>query len=508
MGPDRLIDRVVCRPIAPAAWLAPLLMSLAACGVGGGEGTPQAPQSPLTTPMALVVNQDDATLSVLRLDGKGSPLISTVALEPAQSQALQGVAFSLGEWIFVTQRAGHTVATIDPLGSLTPTLESYLAVGTRPGRIYRDPTDQEVLWVMNDGDAATGLDAVHCQLGGSVSVLHNSHLAPDAPVPHVIVTTCLVGTGAKRAAFASPTASQPGIPKRVFISHETTGVVSMVQNEPSDLQTYLRLGAFIDLCDSAKEQALGRPACDGSFLTPNVSNPQGLSWSAVTGKIYSYQAGYGTVVEIDPTTLSISRTLDLSGTSVTTVGITPDRRFLFLLGRDISDPDKVIGILGVVSLDTPQPSDPLTATLFAVPQLEHVSPSTFRFTPDGSRLYLGQSNDTTGLTAGQAANLKKDRLLVFDPSTLPAAPTFVAEVALPAAEAHSLDVWSEGAQGAGAPRVIVVTNGTAGATGSVSLIDAGTHAVGTPIPVGGNPGSVTVYYYGLAASGNQATPSS
>ena len=55
-----------------------------------------------TTPMAMVANQDDTTMTTVRLDGKGSPVISTLSLGPVQADAIGGVTFSLGEWIFVT----------------------------------------------------------------------------------------------------------------------------------------------------------------------------------------------------------------------------------------------------------------------------------------------------------------------------------------------------------------------------------------------------------------------
>ena len=43
--------------------------------------------------------------------------------------------------------------------------------------------------------------------------------------------------------------------------------------------------------------------------TPNHSLPSGMFWSQATGKIYSYLAGYGTVVEIDPSVLALTRTV-------------------------------------------------------------------------------------------------------------------------------------------------------------------------------------------------------
>jgi YVTN family beta-propeller protein len=97
-------------------------------------------------------------------------------------------------------------------------------------------------------------------------------------------------------------------------------------------------------------------------------------------------------------------------------------------------------------------------------------------------------------------------LLVFDPSPLPLAPTFLTQIPLPPSDAHGMDVWVTGPQGAGSAKGIVVTNATSGAAGTVSLIDAATNIITSTIAVGRNPKQVTVYYYGLAASDNQATP--
>ena len=70
-----------------------------------------------------------------------------------------------------------------------------------------------------------------------------------------------------------------------------------------------------------------------------------------------------------------------------------------------------------------------------------------------------------------------------------------------------MDLWITGPQGAGSAKGVVVTNATPGVNGTVSLIDGTTNAITATIPVGKNPKQVTVYYYGLAANDNQATPS-
>ena len=520
-------NRVVRRAGRHTAFAAMVL--LAACGTGGDSG--QEPNTPLTTPMALVVNQDDTSVTTLRLDGKGTPTINTLSLGPAQNDAIGGLTFSLGEWIFVTHTEGNRVAYVDPIGSLTPILEDFLTangdpkVGQRPTHIVRDPTNKEVLWVLNAGDVAQGgVDTTLCTTSqtGSYTVLHNSHLSVGGTKPHIVTTQCLpVGIGQTSLVFSQPTSTNPSMPKWGFIATKATGKIALVDNNPASAQNQYRSTTFLNMCNVSKE------ACDPSPLSTvaNGSAPENLLWSRATGKVYAYLSGYRSVVEIDPAfsfgpgntfPWPTGRTIDLSAApfdqvSNVSMSVTPDGRFLFLVGEDTaSDANKVIGRFGVVQLDATLPTDPLTVTSFTVPQLDNIRPAQFQFAPDGKRLYLTQSNAFVGLqTAAQAQNYKKDKLLVFDPSTLPAAPTFLAEVSLPAVATdgrHGMDLWNTGAQGAGSARGVVVTNASHGINGSVSLIDAATHRITATIPVGKNPKQVTVYYVGLAASDNQAIP--
>jgi YVTN family beta-propeller protein len=486
-------------------------MLLAACSSGGDSG-PET-NSPLSTPMALVVNQDDTTLTTLRLDGKNSPVVSTLSLGPVQADAIGGVTFSLGEWIFVTNTESNKVAAIDPIGALTPILETFLDVnpanplvkiGERPTRIYRDPVDKEVLWTMNDGDATTGIDRVaNCSLGGSVSVLHNSHLSAGGEKPRVTSIVCLSGKGEHFIAFSIP----PTVTQQLaFVSSKTTGLISVLLPVPTaggDV-AWSEFFVKIDLCDSAKETLLGHGACDGDATTPNHSLPSGMFWSQHTGKIYSYLSGYGTVVEIDPSVLAITRTVDItplppSQTVFHSVGITPNGQTLFLVGEDRSDLNHVFGTFGSIDLTA---VGALSATELSFPRLRDIRPARFQFTPDGTRIYMTQSNDVSGLTPAQAANLRKDLLLIFDPSFF----SLVFELDLPAAEMHAMDLWITGPKGAGSAKGVVITNATPGVNGTVSLIDGATNTITATIPVGKNPKQVTVYYYGLAASDNQATP--
>ncbi|NGZ94661.1 MAG: hypothetical protein CV089_00760 [Nitrospira sp. WS110] len=459
--------------------------------------------------MALVVNQGDTTMTTLRLDGQSPSVVNTLSLGPAQDDAIGGVSFSLGEWIFVTNTATNKVAMIDPIGATKPVLEGFLTenplnpsvkIGQRPTHIYRDPVDKEVLWTTNDGDPTTGLDRVaNCLHGGSVSVLHNSHLSAGGEKPRVTSIACLSGKGEHHIAFSRPPLTEQEL---AFVSSGITGLVSVLNPVvDGDNVAWSEFFLKIDLCDSAKETLLGHPACDGSTTTANHALPAGMFWSQTTGKIYSYLAGYGSIVEIAPASLTITRRVDVP--QFQNVEITPDGRYLILFGVDLtSDPTKVMGKLGLIDLT--QPTLALSGVL-----IDHVWPAQFRFTPDGTRLYLTLSNATIGLTPQQAATVKRDTLLVFDTTILPFSFRLLAEVDLPAVGplgVHGLDVWVTGPKGTGSAKGIVVTNAPHGTNGSVSLLDAATNTVTTTIPVGRNPKQVTVYYAGLAANDNQATP--
>jgi YVTN family beta-propeller protein len=356
---------------------------------------------------------------------------------------------------------------------------------------------------MNEGDSATGIDTVaNCPVGGSATVIHNSHITVGGAKPHIRKTPCLFGKGEQFAAFSGPTVANPALLQRAFIASKVSGLISVVTADPADGANRWSALIPIDLCDRAKE------VCDASPFTPNASAPTAIFWSQVTGKVYSYLSGYQSVAEIDPAALAVTRRFEIAvplpdTTVFQSVGMTPDGRFLFLVGEDVnSDSTKVIGKFGVVDLN----ASPLSVTTFSIPELENIRPARFLFTPNGTRLYLTQSNSTTGLTAQQADSLKKDKLLAFDPSTLPVAPVFVGETPLPAADMHAMDLWITGPQGAGSAKGVVVTNATPGVNGSVSLIDAASNTITATIPVGRNPKQATVYYVGLAASDNQATP--
>lgn len=475
----------------------------------------------LQGPMAFVNNRDSKTLSVVGIDTQGNlRIISTMgATGEFENNVLGDMQVSNGEWIFVNLTAGHKVATIDPLSGATPIHEVNLATGTRPVHIYRDPTDGEVIWSMNDGDATNGDDVGNCPGGGtSVTVLHNSHAGAGGNPPRVVGPTCTLASGHAVTAFSRPTATDLNIPNYTVVTNEKGGQMAFLDNNQNS-GTYRRMVARLDLCTDAGQAGLNPVgvACDnedntdlGVPFTPNGSKPHGIRWSQRTGKIYSYQEAYKEIIEVDPKLIvpgpghnqaAITRRFSLAGTPYTSYGITPNGRFLFLRGRDsTTNSDHIIGKLAVVDLDAVDLNDATRLVLTPLPDLLDVVPSTFKFTPDGQRMYLLASDTATGM-GNQLVNQKKNRLFVFNPSTFPAAPQLLAEINLLQAGGHNFDVL---VQGSGQASAVLVSNGTAGSPGSVSLINAN-NQITDILPVGLNPGAVMFYYPGMAAADNQAT---
>jgi YVTN family beta-propeller protein len=452
--------------------------------------------------MVFVNNTGDKTLTSVALRGdSGNAVLGTIASAKFESAALGDMQFSEGEWIFMNLGAANKVATIDPLTGAVPLHETNLVTGTRPVHIYRDPTDGEVLWSMNDGDNAGGTltpgdDLINCALqgGGSVTVLHNSHLGPGGTPPFVLGTTCLLADGHKVAAFPSGT----GAPKRAFVSSTTAGEIAVLNNDETSAD-YRKLIARVDLCTDAGEvaQVPPQPVCNDesatpltTAFTPNKSNPHGIRFSKLTGKIYSIQENYRNIVEIDPATLTITTTFDLTGLPYTGYGISPDGRFLLLRGDTSPVPTGTkLGVIDLGTVGTPR-SD------FAIPELNGTSPGSFKFSPDGKRFYI--------LAGNAATATKKDRLFAFDAATLTATPpalTLLREISLVATGVHSLDVL---VQGAGEAAYMVVSNST---DNSISIINATDNQEKQKVIVGPTPGGVLVYYPGAAAAGNQATAS-
>ena len=500
---------------ATTAILGMALIGLVSCSSGDSSSGTVAPggSAGLSGPLVFVNNTASKSLTSVALKGdSGNAVLGTIENAKFEEVSLGDMQFSEGEWIFVNitginslLQPVHKVATIDPLTNALPVHEVNLTSGTRPVHIYRDSTDGEIIWSMNDGDNATntttpGDDLINCavQTGGSVTILHNSHLGPGATPPTVIKTECLLADGHKVAAFSQPTTAHANTPKRVFISSTTAGEIAVIDNDPANVGTYRKLIARIDLCIDAGEAFNGQAPCDvnanlaNTPNTPNKSNPHGIRFSKETGKVYSIQENYRTIVEIDPATLGVTPLVDLSATNYTAYGISPDGRFLLLRGSTAAP---VATKFGVIDLAAGTP-----ITDFTTPEQDGTLPTgtsrgSFKFSPDGKRLYVLTGNDATAT--------KRDRLFAYDSSALPTL-TLLREIVLVATGGHSFDVL---AQGAGEAKYIAVSNST---DNSLSIINATDNLIKQTVTnVGATPGStlggVMIYAPGTAAAGNQAS---
>lgn len=475
------------------------LIGLAACSSGDdttGALTPQG-SAGLSGPIAFVNNTGDKTLTSVALKGDfGNAVVNTIDAAGFENAALGDMQFSNEDWIFVNLAAANKVATIDPLTEATPVHRANLPTGTRPVHMYRDRNDGEVIWIMNDGDNAQntttlGDDLINCNnpartggavVGGSVTVVHNSHLGPGGSPPTVLGTTCLLADGHKVAAFADN--------GRVFVSSETAGEIAVLDGT-AGLTGAPTLLARIDLC--AANPAQTTPCNDESntslttAFTPNNSAPHGIRWSTLKKKIYSIQEGYNEIVEIDPNApYAITNRWNLAGTPYTSFGISPDGKYILLRGETTAPQATK---LGVIDLST---ASPVIANL-TIPELDGTSAGAFKFSPNSARFYILAGNGATAT--------KKDRLFAFDWTTVaPPNLTLLREIPLVSTGGHGFDVL---AQGAGAARYLVVSN--AAPANSVTIINATDNQEKQTVPVGPNPGGVMVFNSGAALAGNQAT---
>jgi len=264
---------------------------------------------------------------------------------------------------------------------------------------YPDP-DNDRIWFMNDGDKETGNDALNCgDKGASVTVIENNNPENSAVPPKLLQTIC-VGRGHHVTTFTSPSSAAPNVPHRAFVSNLMDGTISIIGNDSTHADSFLKVIDTINLCDPGKED-------NGKVSIPNNAFPHGMGFSRVTGKLYNLNNGYQTIAVIDPVTNVIEDTIELKSSS--NLLVSPDGRFLVGKGVDRkSDPDHVIGRISVI--------DARTKTIRKVIDLPDVYPSTYRFNANGTKLYITSAATGKGK---QKDNIKIDTLLLFDTSKLP-----------------------------------------------------------------------------------------
>ena len=431
--------------------------------------------------LIFVANDGDGTVSVIEHSNGGNIVSKTITVG---SGGIGDMVVTSEDHIFVNVTDNNAVAAIDPVVDGSPELRNLLPAGSRPVHAYIDPEGTRV-WVMNDGDAASGPCMTAGPDGsatGSVTLIQNHEVEGGdgggggaGTLGEVIATTC-VGRGHHKGAFSYPTADAPAAPHRTFISNISDGTISVIDNDPASAD-YLKVIATIDLCDSTEEQSLGNPVCDADLSTINKSTPHGIDYSPVSGMIYNSNVGYGTVAVIDPELNTVATAIDIGFANK--AHISPDGRFLIVKGADAkSDPDHIHGKLTVI--DTADNS-------FKQTDITDVHPDSFEFTPDGKKLYVVSAS--SGSTA-QKVSLKNNVVLVYDSSNLPDL-TLVKEITVGAADGSHRGIAIH--EHDGMAEHVIVPNP---AEDTVSFIDSETDTVVDSVIVGDEPGSILIFSIG------------
>ncbi len=323
---------------------------------------------------------------------------------------------------------------------------------------YRD-AKQNHAWFMYDGDRETGCDELNCGASGSSVTVIDAASGRD--MPRYLQTIC-VGRGHHVATFVGPVAAFPDIPQRAFVSNLLDGSISVVGNDPADPQSYLKVLETINLCEPDKEDF-------NAAAIPNNAFPHGKVFSAHTGRIYSLNNGYGTIAVINPVNNLIERTIELKLSS--NLLLSPDGRFIIGKGADRkTDPEHVVGRLTVV--------DAVSGTVESTLDVPDLYPSTYRFTPDGSRLYVTSAATGQGV---QRDNLKKDVIQIYDTSALPAL-RLIREVTVGRADCSRRPIAF--IEQDGQVQTVLIPNPT---DGSLSLFDSAGEAVTDTLEISNGP---------------------
>lgn len=447
----------------------------AVTGCGSQSSPPsslsQSAGAPPGVTARVFVGNTNGTISVIDHGNGGSDLSKSIDVFSSAGDMVS----STKNHIFVNMGSTNQVAALDPVGE-TATFRKFIPVGQRPVHIYRDPEGTRI-WVLNDADPTTGVDTItsecNSQQAGSVSVIQNHGTAghgddgEESNAGEVLKTIC-VGKGHHKAAFSTPTTTDPSIPHRAFISNITDGTITVIDNDPSS-DNYLTVIGTIDLCDSNKESC---PAGQGG------AGPHGMYFSSVNGKIYNNNENHGTVNVINPTSLAIEATVDIGFAGAT--HITPDGRFVIVRGVDrTSDPTRVTGKITI--FDATDPSNNFTTI-----NLPDVNPGALAFTSIGTMKKMYVASAATG-NDDQRASQKSNVVQVFDITALPADPTLIKEIGVGSTTGgrsigiHEHDKEAEN---------VFVTNR---ADGTVSVIDAQNDTAIDTLQVGGTPTSLLVF---------------
>jgi len=297
------------------------------------------------------------------------------------------------EQVFIGLAADDAVIQMDANSQAIKHDETFLAESYVP---YAYPHyDGDTHWYSYDGDKESGEDRQACPHGGApMLVVRNNGESAE-----IVKMVCL-GRGHHVVTFSAPTETSTEIPKYAFVSNLLDGNIVVLGNDPADAEHYLQVIKIIDLCEPDKEKS-------GEHCTPNNAFPHGMAFSPLTGKVYSLNNGYASIVVIDPVSLEIDSRLQMKKSS--NLLLSHDGRYLIGKGADRkTDPEHVIGHISVV--------DVMSGNTEASFDLPDVYPSTYRFNRDGSKLYVTTAATGKGT---QRENIKMDLLQVYDTSALP-----------------------------------------------------------------------------------------
>lgn len=318
----------------------------------------------------------------------GRTAVHAIPAAPASGKAAGYRPVYLG-----VAHGGRGVLLMDPVSKAVSTAAA-MPTDAAPHYAYPEAGTNR-WWYTNDGDEESGNDPL-CTGGGATMTV----VAAGANGAAEILKSICVGRGHHVPSFTAPSAQHPAMPRRVYVSNLQDGTISVLGNDPADKAGHLAVSGAINLCEPAKEK-------DGLMQAPNNAFPHGEVYSPVSGRVYNLNNGYGTVAIIDPLRNEIEARVEFKGCS--NLLLSPDGRFVIGKGADRkTDPDHVIGRLIVL--------DAVAGKVAAKLDIQDVYPSTYRFSPDGSRLYV--TTAATGKGA-QHANLKKSAVLVYDSSALP-----------------------------------------------------------------------------------------
>ena len=290
--------------------------------------------------------------------------------------------------VFLGVDANNAVVSMDQLTSAISHNEAF-SNNSLPDYAYPDYANQR-LWFVNDGDKENGNDPVFCDNNGSPITVVD-------PTTETVLARLCAGRGHHVAAFVPAKADRKAL---AYVSNLLDGNIIVLGNDKEDSESFLKVLTSINLCESEKEK-------DPNTSLPNNAFPHGLIYSSVTDRVYNLNNGYGTIAVINPNNNEIENRIGLKKCS--NILLSPNQRYAIGKGADRkSNPEHVMGRISVVDLEKGEVAVEM--------DVEDVYPSTYRFNPSGSKLYV-----TTAATGkgDQKSNLKMNKVLVYDTSNLP-----------------------------------------------------------------------------------------